>query len=78
MSCTIDPATVRLGCFASRDPDVRGDGRVDIVDISMGMYDYGAVMGSLSYSPAVDLDGNGMIDIIDIGIMTADYGAPIY
>ncbi len=57
MSCTIDPATVRLGCFASRDPDVRGDGRVDIVDISMGMYDYGAAMGSLRYSPAVDLDG---------------------
>jgi len=77
-SCTVDPTTVRISCFASRDPDVRGSGRVDIVDVSMGTYDYGAALGSPRYNPAVDLDGNGMIDIIDIGIMTADYAAPIY
>ena len=77
-SCTVDPTTVRISCFASRDPDVRGSGRVDIVDVGMGMYGYGAGLGSVRYNLAVDLDGSGTIDIIDIGIMTADYAAPIY
>ena len=77
-SCTVDPTTIQISCFASRDPDVRGNGTVDIVDVGMGMYGYGAALGSAHYNPAVDLDGNGVIDIIDLGIMTADYAAPIY
>ncbi len=77
-SCTINPTAAQLSCFASRNPDVTGNGMVDIVDVGMATYEYGATQGSARYNPAVDLDGDGTIDIIDIGIMSADYGAPIY
>jgi len=77
-SCTINPTAAQLSCFASRNPDVTGNGMVDIVDVGMATYDYGATQGSARYNPAVDLNGNGTIDIIDIGIMSADYGAAIY
>lgn len=77
-TCIISPTADTLSCFASRDPDVTGNGTIDIVDVSMAMYDYGAVQGSSRYNPTVDLDDNGRIDIIDVGILTADYAAPIF
>jgi PKD repeat protein len=77
-TCSISPATDRLSCFASRDPDITVNGTIDIVDLGMATYDYGATQGSSRYNPAVDLDDNGRIDIIDVGILTADYAAPIF
>ena len=77
-TCTISQTTNGLSCFASKDPDVTGNGTVDIIDVSIGTYAYGAVQGSSRYNPPVDLNDNGRIDIIDIGILTADYAAPIF
>jgi PKD repeat protein len=78
VSCTINSNTTQLNCFVSRDPDINGNGTVDIVDFSVAALDYGATLGSAQYNTAVDLDNNGLIDIVDLAIMGADYGAPIY
>lgn len=46
--------------------DVRCDGFIDVRDLQTQANLYGAVTGTLPYSPALDLDGNGVIDGDDL------------
>ena len=77
-SCTVNTVSGHLSCFLSKNPDVNGDGTVDMVDYSMATYEYGATRGTLGYNPAADLDDDGTIDLVDIAMIGLDYGAPIY
>jgi hypothetical protein len=78
ITCTINTSTGQLACFLTKNPDINGDGTVDMLDYSMATYEYGATRGSPRYNPAADLDDDGTIDLVDIAIIGLDYAAPTY
>jgi len=78
VTCTTDSKNNTSSCFVSRNPDVDGDGTVDIIDFGMLAIRFGATTGSTNYMPAVDLSDHGTIDIIDAGIMATDFGAVVF
>jgi hypothetical protein len=59
---------------AAPNPDVNGDGAVDILDLAMIAQAYGSIIGAVEYEAAVDLDQNGVVDIRDVAIAALDYG----
>jgi len=64
-------------CFISKNPDLNGNGVVDILDVSIVFKAFGSFTGSPLYNAAADLDGDGIISITDAGIIAADFGARI-
>ncbi len=80
VSCTTSlnvgsPPTVN--CFASRNPDLNGDGQVNIIDLGMLVTALGTSAGSLGYNPAYDLNADGKITPLDASILLGDYDAPV-
>ena len=59
---------------APPNPDVNGDGEVDILDLAMIARAYGSTIGAVEYEAAVDLDQNGVVDIRDVAIAALEYG----
>jgi hypothetical protein len=57
--------------------DLNGDGRVDIVDVSIVAKAFGSKVGDLVWDSRADLDGNGRVDIVDISIVAKNYGKNI-
>ncbi len=57
-----------------RNPDIAGNGSVDIIDVGFVYLRYGSSIGVGNYDPRADIDGSGAIDIIDAGIMALRYG----
>ena len=57
-----------------RQPDVAGDGSVDIIDVGFVYFRYGSSTGTGNYDARADLDGSGVIDIIDAGIAALRFG----
>jgi hypothetical protein len=53
--------------------DVNGDCRVDILDLALIARAYLTGVGSLLYSPKLDLNGDGVINILDIQIAAAHF-----
>lgn len=56
------------------NPDVNGDGVVNILDLAIVASLYGISKGHPRYNPAADLDENGEIDIRDLAIVARDFG----
>ena len=60
--------------YPLRQPDIAGDGTVDIIDVSFVFIRYGSVLGGTNYDPRADLVGNGRIDLIDASIIALRFG----
>lgn len=54
--------------------DVNGDGKVNIVDISIVAKAFGSKLGDPRWDPNADLDNNGLINIIDISKLAKEFG----
>jgi hypothetical protein len=59
---------------AKPSADVNGDGRVDIIDVSMVARTLGKSVGEPLYESKADLDQNGVIDVRDVAIVAASFG----
>ena len=59
---------------AKPSADVNGDGRVDIIDISLVARALGKSVGVSLYVSKADLDQNGVIDVRDVAIVAASFG----
>lgn len=59
----------RGGCAA----DISGDGRTDLVDLSMLLTAF-ECQGGTAYNPAADLDHNGCVELSDLARLLADFG----
>ena len=57
-----------------RQPDIAGNGKVSIIDVSYVFFRFGTSIGVGNYDPAADLDGNGLINLIDASIIAARFG----
>src|SRR5207245_11756483 len=55
--------------------DVNGDGKVNIVDMSMVGSTFGSKLGDPRYNPAADLNQDGRIDISDMSIVGSNFGS---
>jgi hypothetical protein len=58
----------------SLNPDLNGDGRVNIRDVAIVAKAFGKSKGDPKYNPLADLDQNGIVNIEDITIVAAEYG----
>ncbi len=55
--------------------DINGDGKVNILDITLVAQAWGSHSGEPRWNPKCDLDGNGVINIIDITMVAREYKA---
>jgi hypothetical protein len=55
--------------------DINGDGKVNILDITLVAQAWGSYPGQPRWNPKCDLDGNGVINIIDITMVAREYKA---
>ena len=53
--------------------DVNGDGKVNIIDLSIVAIAFGSVSGSPSWNPKADLNNDGTVDIIDLTMVAAHF-----
>lgn len=53
--------------------DINGDGKVNIIDITLVAMAWGSVPGQPRWDSRCDLDGNGIINIIDITLVAREY-----
>lgn len=58
----------------SPDPDVNGDGTVDILDLAIVASLYGMSKGNPRYDAEADLDQNDEINISDLAIVARNFG----
>jgi len=56
------------------DTDINGDGKVNIVDITIVATVFGSKLGEPKYSAKADLDQNGVINIVDVSRVAIDFG----
>ncbi len=54
-------------------PDVNGDGKVDIIDVSIAGRAFGKSVGEPGYDSRADLDQNGVIDVRDLATVAASF-----
>lgn len=54
--------------------DMNGDGRIDILDLSMVAISFGYFSSEPEYNPEVDLNKDGIVDIYDISVVSMHYG----
>jgi hypothetical protein len=57
--------------------DLDGNGKVNIVDITIVAKAFGSKPGDPNWNPIADLDRNGRIDILDIAAVAKDYGKTV-
>jgi uncharacterized protein YfaS (alpha-2-macroglobulin family) len=55
--------------------DINGDGKVNILDITLVAQAWGSYPGHPRWNPKCDLDGNGVVNIIDITMVAREYKA---
>jgi 5-hydroxyisourate hydrolase-like protein (transthyretin family) len=53
--------------------DINGDGKVNILDITLVAQAWGSYPGHPRWNPKCDLDGNGVVNIIDITMVAREY-----
>jgi len=70
-SCNIDTSTNNTSCVVSKNPDVAGQGIVNIVDVTTVAAGYGSTKSSC------DLNGDGKCDILDLAIEAYAFDAPV-
>jgi hypothetical protein len=54
--------------------DINGDGKVDIIDVSVVAAAFGSYPGHERWNPEADLDLNGKVDIRDIALVSQNFG----
>jgi glucose/arabinose dehydrogenase len=54
--------------------DLNGDGKVDILDVTIVAKAFGSKLGDPKYDVQADLDQNGVVNIIDISKVAKDFG----
>jgi len=75
--CELHPATMHGKIVVYKNPDIDGDGRVDIVDISTIALAYGSQgtpVATPRWDPRADIDNNGTVNIVDVAIAAFYYG----
>jgi parallel beta-helix repeat protein len=55
-------------------PDLNGDGKINILDISLVGSAFGSTPSHVRWNPKCDIDGNGIINIIDVTLVAKDFG----
>ncbi len=53
---------------------MKGDGKVDILDLALMADAYGATPGQAKWNPALDVTGQGVIDIQDLAYVAYYFG----
>jgi len=61
----------------TREVDIKGDGTVDVFDLSILLATFGTSAGSVNYNPKADLDASGRIDVFDLSIFLSYYSSPV-
>jgi hypothetical protein len=61
----------------TREVDIKGDGTVDVFDLSILLATFGTSVGSPNYNPKADLNANGPVDVFDLSIFLSYYGSPV-
>jgi parallel beta-helix repeat protein len=56
------------------NPDVNGDGIVDIVDVVIVALAFGSEPGDPNWNPVADLNGDSIVDIVDIVLVAIHFG----
>jgi hypothetical protein len=54
--------------------DLDGDGKVNIVDVTIVARAFGSKLGDATYNVQADLDQNGVVSIIDVSKVAKDFG----
>jgi len=54
--------------------DINGDGKVNIVDLTLTAMAWGTSPGHPDWDPRCDIDGNEMINIVDLFLVARDFG----
>jgi hypothetical protein len=57
--------------------DLNGDGRVDIVDVSIVARAFGFKPGGVGWDSRADVNSDGIVNIMDISIVAKDYGKTV-
>jgi len=59
------------------NPDVNGDGIINILDLAIIAKAYGSRSGDIEYEDVTDLDQNGVVNIQDVAIAALEYGQEV-
>jgi hypothetical protein len=71
-------ALLLLGCPPGPNADVNGDGRIDILDVSLVASCVGVELDAFPQCVAADTDGNGVVDQADLDFVVARFRAPSF
>jgi len=55
--------------------DVNGDGKVDILDVSMAVEAFGSSPGSTRWNPNADINSDGIVELFDLYLISLKFGA---
>jgi hypothetical protein len=58
--------------------DLDGNGKVNIIDITIVAKAFGSKSGDSNWDASADLDKNGTINIVDVTIVAKDYGKTVF
>jgi hypothetical protein len=70
-TCNIDTSTNITSCIVSKNPDVAGQGTVNIIDVTRIAAGFGSTKSSC------DLNGDRKCDILDLAIEAYAFDAPV-
>lgn len=71
---TVDNNFTNSKVTLSISGDINGDGKVDILDISMAARAYGSRLGEQRFVPNADVNNDGIVNILDMSLIARDYG----
>jgi hypothetical protein len=70
------PGGTSVSYGLGRNPDVDGNGTVDMADLNAVSADYGCSVGQSCYNPRYDINADGTINIVDIATIAIVFNAP--
>lgn len=57
------------------NPDLNGDGKVDLADLIITVGAFGSREGHPRWNPIADLNEDGKVNMIDLGIIAKNFGS---
>ncbi len=76
VSMTVDSTGTAFG-VVTKNPDLDGQGTVNIADLATAALSFGSTQSSLNWNPDADLNGDGTVNIMDMAAIAFDFGAPV-